>query len=647
MNKFVTERVSAFLTGPCLVIGSLTVFTPLIDGGTTQIPVLVIRLILLVALGSWLVTGLCRSTLNIPQTVLWWPIAALLGWSGLSLLWSPYTSVSLQWFLSLLLYAGFFLIILLGVDNAKPLQVFIIILLLMGIFEGGLGIIQYLHTGESRAKGTFFNPNFFSTYELVCAVLAISLLLFRTEYGTIGKLFLILAATVSSTAVILAQSRGGAAAFLIAITVVGYFRYGKSTLILFFLLTLGTILFPNPLKQRMMDIGKQDPYAYTRIEIWEDATKRLYDHPMGIGLGMYKYASFQYRFPIEDNIIRYGKRVETAHNEYLQLAVELGVVGLALFLLSTVIWAVEIKRAWKRNLPQQSRGLLVGLCAGVLATIVHASVDSVFHEPALVLLLILEGGLAVAFERYTRHTQTTSWTFSPPYHVTRIILIVVALGAMVALAVRPAAAWLLSNQGNSARADHDTLSAIQWYRYASIADPGSTSVRDELARLYIQQFSETGTPEWLDQAAGEMTVAMALNPLDGRAPYRLGTIYRLLAEQPALAAYRNSFNAQAAEAFKKSINVDPFSPFGYFELSKLHRERGDLTSAQQLLERAITYEPNFLPARIVLADLTQENGQTDVASMHLTAIQTIRWKYKDWTLTSMEQQFLGIQPTKP
>ncbi|HRI38264.1 MAG TPA: hypothetical protein PLO50_06895, partial [Nitrospira sp.] len=182
MNKFVTERVSAFLTGPCLVIGSLTVFPPLIDGGTTQIPVLVIRLILLGGLGSWLVGGLCRSTLSIPQTVLWWPIAALLGWSGLSLLWSPYTSVSLQWFLSLLLYASFFLIVLLGADNEKRLQAFLTLILLMGIFEGGLGIIQYIHFGEPRAKGTFFNPNFFSTYELVCAVLAISLLLFRIEY---------------------------------------------------------------------------------------------------------------------------------------------------------------------------------------------------------------------------------------------------------------------------------------------------------------------------------------------------------------------------------------------------------------------------------------------------------------------------------
>ncbi|MBS0150584.1 MAG: O-antigen ligase family protein [Nitrospira sp.] len=646
MNKFVTERISASLTGPCIAIASLTVFSPLIEGGTTQIPVLVIRLILLVALGTWLVTGLYRSKICIPRTVLWWPIVALLGWSGLSLLWSPYTSVSLQWVLSLLLYAVFFLLILLGADSEKRIRGFLFFILLMGLFEGGLGIIQYLSGSEPRAKGTFFNPNFFSTYESASVVLAVSLLLFQVEHGKTVKLFLILTAIVSGIAVILAQSRGGAAGFLIALTVVGYVRYGKSTLILLFLLTLGTILFPNPLKQRMTDVGKQDPYAYTRVEIWEDATKRLYDHPMGIGLGMYKYASFQYRFPIEENIIRYGKRAETAHNEYLQLAVELGVMGLALFLVSIVIWAAEIKRVWKTDLPQQSRGILVGLCAGVLATIAHASVDSLFHEPALVLLLILEGGLAVAFGRHVRGIQTEQWWFSPTYHFSRVMLIVVALGAMTSLAIQPASAWLFVNQGNSAQANHDNVSAIKWYRYASIADPGSTAVRDGLARLCIQRFRETGVPEWLDQAASEMAVAMALNPLDGRPPYRLGTIYLMQAEQQAWAAHKISLNAEAAQAFEKSISVDPFSPFGYFELSNLYRRNGDRTAAQQLLERALSYEPNFIPARMMLVDLAQEIGHTDVASMHLKVIETIRWKYQDWTLSPLEQQFLGIQPPK-
>lgn len=646
MTNFITERIPASWSGSCLAIGSVTAFAPMIEGGTTQLPVLIIRLILLGALGTWLIAGLRRSTLSIPRTALWWPIITFLGWSGLSLIWSPYTSVSLQWFLSLLLYAVFFLMILHGVNGEQRIRRFLMLILLMGLFEGGLGITQYLYHGESRAKGTFFNPNFFSTYEAVSAVLAMSLIWFGTEYGKAGKLFLILTATISSTAVILAQSRGGAAAFLTAITVVGYVRYGKSSLFLLLVVILGTILFPNPLKQRLMDVGTQDPYAYTRIEIWDDATKRVQDHPMGIGLGMYKYASFQYRFPIEDAIVHYGKRAETAHNEYLQLAVELGIVGLAFFVLIIMVWTAEIKRIWRPDLPQPSQGILVGLCAGVLVTLVHATVDSVFHEPALVLLLVLEGALAVALGRQVRGTQAEPRCFSLPYHAARIVLSLVAVGGLAYLAIQPAAAWLLANQGNHASADHDYQSAISWYQYASIADPGSTAVRDGLARLYVQRFRESGDPDWLHQAATELAVSMSLNPLDGRPPYRLGTIYLLQAEQPIWASYRDSLSAQAAQAFKNSISVDPFSPFGYFELGKLYRGKGDRTSAQEVFERAISYEPNFIPARMALAELAQERGQPDVAHMHLRAIETIRWKYQGWTLSSLEQQFLAVQSPK-
>lgn len=168
-------------------------------------------------------------------------------------------------------------------------------------------------------------------------------------------------------------------------------------------------------------------------------------------------------------------------------------------------------------------------------------------------------------------------------------------------------------------------------------------MRDGLARFYVQQFILSGDPEWLRQAADEMEVAMSLNPLDGRAPYRLARIYLLLAEQPRSAAHRDPLIIQAAQALENSITVDHFSPFGYVELSKIRRGQGDLLTARQLLEQAVAYEPNFIPARVALADLAKEIGQTEVADAHLAKIHDIRSKYQGWKLTPLEQQFLGMQ----
>ncbi|MDX2251816.1 MAG: O-antigen ligase family protein [Nitrospira sp.] len=643
-DSAVDRTPSYFLNGTCLVIGALTIFVPLIEGGTTQLPVLIIRLVLLAVLGVWLVHGIRDSALSIPQTSLWWPVAAFSGLAWLSLFWSTNTNVSLQWCLSILLYVVFFGIVLQAADSEKRVRGLFWLILAMGVFEGGTGILQYCWSGEARAKGTFFNPNFFATYEAVTAVLALSVLLTGMEWRRTEKLLLALIAIISGTAVLLAQSRGATAAFLLAVTFVGVARFGKVALIVLVIVVVSGIIVPNPLKERIKAVSIYDPYAYSRVEIWKGAIDRVIDHPMGLGLGAYKYASFQYRFPIEGAVIRYGKRAETAHNEYLQLAAELGVAGLVLFLIGIGVWVSEARKVMKGTLSQQHRGIMVGLCAGVLAILIHAAVDSVFHEPALVLLLILLGGLVLALKNHVGHPGSREWRLRLPYHPTRVVLAGVVVAALAILVIRPAAAWFMVEYGNKAVTGHDDLGAIQWYRYAALVDPASTAVRDGLARFYVQQFRLSGDPEWLRLAAEEIEVGMSFNALDGRMPYRLGTIYALMAEQRIAAPHREVLLAQAEQALEKAITVDPFSPFGYFELGILLRGQGDHVRTRQLLEQAIRYEPNFVPARVVLADLAKEAGQAAVADAHVRAIRAIRSRYQGWTLTPTEQQFLGMAP---
>ena len=58
----------------------------------------------------------------------------------------------------------------------------------IGVFEGLWGSIQYLWMGEARARGTFFNPNFFSAYESAVVVLSLGVLLF-TKRNTLPASF--------------------------------------------------------------------------------------------------------------------------------------------------------------------------------------------------------------------------------------------------------------------------------------------------------------------------------------------------------------------------------------------------------------------------------------------------------------------------
>jgi O-antigen ligase len=636
------------LSGSCLAICGVTVFAPLIEGGTTYLPVTIIRLILLYVACIWLIRGMQAERLTITDSPLLGPVVAFTGLAGVSIFWSVYMNVSLQGAVNLVSYSVFFVLVLAGVTSRRHVKMLVMLLLGMGLFEGGLGIVQYVWLGEARARGTFFNPNFFATYEVAMCMLALGLLI-GLRQGDVRwreRLFLAFAAAITFSAMVMAQSRGAVLAFLMAVTFLGLYRYGKAALIVLVCLIVSGIIFPNPVKQRFLDVGAYDPYAYTRFEIWKNSLERITDRPLGTGLGTYKYSSFQYRFPIEHAIVQYGKRAESAHNEYLQMGVELGIAGVVLFFFGLGIWGREAKRVFALAASRLDRGIAIGMCSGVVAIIVHAGVDSVFHEPALVLLLVLLGSLVLTLSRLDGIGQTQEWRHPFPNHPIRMVLAGILLVSFACLSIQPAAAWFASEQGSRALMNGDDGSALEWYRRATLIDPGTTGHRDAVARLYVNQFSHSGDPSWLIQAGTELKICMALNPLDGRFPYRLGAVYLLLSEQPALASQRDELVSQAAGAFEKAVIVDPFSPFSYLELGKIRRAQGERMAAQTFLTRAIAHEPNFLPARTMLADLATEMGHPETAAAQRAMIHDIQLKYQGQTLNHLEQQFLTVESAK-
>src|SRR3989475_8416677 len=203
---------------PLVVLGGLTIFAPLIDGGTTHLPVLISRLTLLVAATVWTIAAMKSGRVTVPWSRLFVPVAIFLGWATLSIVWSPYTAISLQWLLSLFSYALMLFFVLLLVDSPWQVRGLVMVILGMGLFEAGVGMYQYLWLGKLRATGTFFNPNFFATYEAATFAVAFGLLCFRGRENGFGwpKPRFWLTAGVGGMAFVLSQSRGGLLAFVAA-----------------------------------------------------------------------------------------------------------------------------------------------------------------------------------------------------------------------------------------------------------------------------------------------------------------------------------------------------------------------------------------------------------------------------------------------
>jgi tetratricopeptide (TPR) repeat protein len=422
----------------------------------------------------------------------------------------------------------------------------------------------------------------------------------------------------------------------------GIYRFGKMALVFLLVLVLAGLVLSNPIKQRVLDVSAQDPYAYTRFEIWENSLHRVADRPWGIGLGMYKYLSFQYRFPIEDSIVQYGKRAESAHNEYLQIAVELGIGGLALFLLGIGVWGWGVKDVIEGSLSSWGKGTVVGLSGGALAILVHAAGDSVFHEPALVLILILCGSLVLVMKRIDSPNPVPVWNIPFPHHPARVAIVWLMASVSAFLIIQPAAAWFAYEQANVASQSGLSDRAWEWYRRAILIDPGTTAYHDASARMNVAQFYASGDPQRLIQAVEDMAICQELNSLDGRVPFRLGMLYLLLAERATSKKQRDELVAHAAGSYEGAIKVDPFSPFNYLELGKIRWRQGQSEEAQALLTKAITYEPNFLPARVLLAKIAAQIGKSDIAQSQYAAIESVQKRYKGRAVSSLEYRYLDV-----
>lgn len=631
------------LSPAVLLLGSLIIFSPLIEGGTTHLPVLIMRLILLGALITWTMYRIRLDAITLIPSRLIPVLVLFLGWAGLSLWWAPYKNPSVQWFISLLMYTVLFGVVLQGIRTTQHVRQVVMVVVGMGFCEGALGIVQYVWLGEARAKGTFFNPNFFATYEV--AVLSIALALLsgvpRSEMKRWLSVFLWSIVAITLCAFMVAQSRGALLALVTAVIFIGCYRFGKIALLILIVSLVAGAVIPNPLKQRMVSVAAQDPYAFSRVDIWKNSVERIADRPLGIGLGMYKYSSFQYRFPIESSIVRYVKRAESAHNEYLQMAVELGVGGLAIFLFGIGIWGREVKVALRSELEPWERGLVTGLTGAVLGILAHSMVDSVFHEPALVILLIVCGGFVFALQSIKKPDSARQNVpfFSHPVRVALVLLGGVVLAVLI---IQPAAGWYAHERGQAeAQVGRQDL-ALDWFRRASLIDPGTTGYHDASARTLVQLFHQSGDPQRLVKAVEEEEQAIYLNPLDGRFPYRLGTIYGLLAEQSFSKDQRDLLLNQAAQAYDQAIHADPYSPLSYMALANIRLSQGRVEEAKLWLQRAVGTEPNYLPARTLLAELSLKAGEHEAAQSEFDAIVAVKRKYEREVLSDIERQFINV-----
>jgi O-antigen ligase len=288
---------------------------------------------------------------------------------------------------------------------------------LFGLAQGTVGD----PASESRLKGAGLNPNQLGSYLVVAAVFAATLAANR-RWSPLGRLAALAVAGLAGIAVFLTLSRGAlvglGAALLVAPIIIGRRRRaGAAVLVVAAVLgTVGWFAMIAPANAVDRVAHPERGGGSGREDLWRVGWRMVEDNPMqGVGAGNFPVSSIHYLLrpglTERDEIIIDEQKV--AHNIYLTVLSELGVVGLSLFLLILVQClrcALRAAGAFaKRGDPMMelvARALFISLVSmavvGFFSSALYSKQFWILLAAAPALLALAEGGGRTRHGRLSR-----------------------------------------------------------------------------------------------------------------------------------------------------------------------------------------------------------------------------------------------------
>jgi O-antigen ligase len=137
--------------------------------------------------------------------------------------------------------------------------------------------------------------------------------------------------------------------------------------------------------------GVINPSSTQRMEAWARTLSLVRDYPItGTGLG-----TFEWSFPFYQ---RKGEWMywSQAHNDYLQVLSEVGLVGAALLGWALIVFVRRILRPVLEQIATRPRWSSIAAAAAVFAMLVHSVVDFNLQNPANALLFSVLVGVVTA-----------------------------------------------------------------------------------------------------------------------------------------------------------------------------------------------------------------------------------------------------------
>jgi O-antigen ligase len=289
-------------------------------------------------------------------------------------------------------------------DEHCTLLPLIAVIFLVGVFESLYGMFEFfsghhhiLHLkGISSVTGTFINRNYFAGYLLMVIPLSMGLFFsrealrkgrfkgWRQSLSSLdGKTLLIgFGIIVMILALLFSASRMGIFSLLLSFTLISilFSQRGKgvsktSLLILGLALLWALWIGLDAVIGRFFNVSEDLKWRWT---VWADTFKIVKDFPtLGSGLG-----TFSQIFPMYKSF-HIRRFVSHAENDFLQLASEVGLIGLGvLFLLFIFLFVRAVSGIRSMSITDSGRYIGIGGLVGIVALMFHSMVERNLQVPA-------------------------------------------------------------------------------------------------------------------------------------------------------------------------------------------------------------------------------------------------------------------------
>lgn len=283
----------------------------------------------------------------------------------------------------------------------------------MAEWFGGLGSLFGRDLVALRVSGSFGNPNHYAAFQAMLLSVSVGWVAFfrerhiaRSRHAStatsawglgaiagLGVVVLGLGLVMSLSRSGLTFALAGVAAWVLLTRRSGDRRplWALGFVCLSFAIWIGF----EPLLGRFENLEEQWLLEQGRPAVWRDSVAAVGDFWLtGSGLSSFRYVGASYR--------SFGGQIfySWAHNDFLQLAIELGLPGVLLFVWIALVVIRGIRRA-RTDLAGDTALLHLhsGFVAAVVAIALHSFTDFSLHIPANLALLALILGVVLGLER--------------------------------------------------------------------------------------------------------------------------------------------------------------------------------------------------------------------------------------------------------